>query len=155
MHAAASQARRLNRRADSNALHEHVDQDWAFSGIAYLSDGGDASCAARFARPWPGGDGGGGVELGDAAAGRAAPARGDGGGAADEAVCGVEEGTLLLFPAWLQHWVPPPPTRSPDARHASCEPRSAPARPLCPPRSAPTRTLLPTVPPAAQVPPHA
>ena len=31
----------VNRRGDSNALHEHVDPDWALSGVAYLSAGGD------------------------------------------------------------------------------------------------------------------
>ena len=33
----------VNRRGDSNALHEHVDPDWALSGVAYLSAGGDPS----------------------------------------------------------------------------------------------------------------
>ena len=88
----------LNRRGDSNTLHEHLDPDWALSGVAYLSAGGDPSCALRFVTPW-------------AAAEGSAPAAGER-GAGEEAVeepplFNVSEGRIVLFPAWLQHWVPP------------------------------------------------
>jgi len=81
----------LNRPGDSNALHEHVDQDWAVSGVHYLAHGGDARCALRFLRPWPGGSSGAPVSSREA----------------DEAVVDVADGMTIVFPSWLQHWVPP------------------------------------------------
>ena len=66
--------------------------------MVYLSSGGDPSCALRFVTPW-------------AAAEEAAPAAGER-GAGEEAeeeppLFNVSEGRVVLFPAWLQHWVPP------------------------------------------------
>ena len=43
----------VNRRGHSNAIHDHLDQDWALSGVLYLADGQDASCTLRFADPRP------------------------------------------------------------------------------------------------------
>ena len=45
----------VNRRGDSNV--EHLDQDWAISGVMWLDDGGDATCALR-CRPAAAEDGG-------------------------------------------------------------------------------------------------
>ena len=53
----------LNRRGDSNTLHEHLDPDWALSGVAYLSAGGDPSCALRFVSPWAVAEGSGAPAL--------------------------------------------------------------------------------------------
>ena len=72
-----------NRRGNSNALHDHVDQDWALSGVVFLDDGGDESCALRFASPLPGG-----IAPPHAAATPPLPGR------------------VVVFPAWLPHWVP-------------------------------------------------
>ena len=127
----------VNRAGDSNALHEHVDQHWALSGVLFLDDGGDdASCPVVFHSPLPptatyaaqaanylyvddggeqeegGGDGNGG---GDDEGG------GDGDGAVDSdervadawrvpsamAVVRPNPGVSVVFPAWLGHWVPP------------------------------------------------
>ena len=41
----------VNGRRHSNAVHEHLDQDWALSGVLYLSDGADATCSLRFVDP--------------------------------------------------------------------------------------------------------
>ena len=93
----------LNRRGDSNMLHEHLDPDWALSGVAYLSAGGDPSCALRFVPPWAAVEGStpaaGGRGAGEEAAGEEA--------AEEPPLFNVSEGRIVLFPAWLQHWVPP------------------------------------------------
>ena len=84
----------VNRRGDSNAMHEHLDQDWAISGVMWLDDGGDATCALRFADPRP---------LRTAADGD------DSDGDDDEdgvAAAKPLAGQVVVFPAWLRHWVP-------------------------------------------------
>ena len=121
-----------NRRGDSNALHEHVDQDWALSGVLYLDDGGDAKCSLRFHSPLP--------PAPYTDAGRVAtPAKGagedgnrdgsgdgvglnaEGDGEADECIdddaalgdalswpaAAPAAGVSVVFPSWLSHSVPP------------------------------------------------
>ena len=157
----------VNRRGDSNALHEHVDPDWALSGVAYLSaggdpshtspylphlpislhisphlptspytslsPGGDPSCAPRFMRPWALGaaehtaehtaeHAGEEPPLFNVSAGRIAPDPNTNPTAtaaptltptptphpkADPNPNQVSAGRIVLFPAWLQHYVPP------------------------------------------------
>ena len=84
----------VNRRGDSNAMHEHLDQDWAISGVMWLDDGGDATCALRFADPRP--------------LRTAADVDGDGDGDGDDGVAAAKPlaGQVVVFPAWLRHWVP-------------------------------------------------
>ena len=82
----------VNRRGDSNAMHEHLDQDWAISGVMWLDDGGDATCALRFADPRP-------LRM-------AADVGGD--SEDDDGVAAAKPlaGQVVVFPAWLRHWVP-------------------------------------------------
>ena len=80
-----------NRQADSNAIHDHVDQDWALSGVLYLDDAGDDECGLTFANPIP------------------ADARRPGARPIPEApppLATPRPGRTLVFPSWLPHWVP-------------------------------------------------
>ncbi|KAL1506932.1 hypothetical protein AB1Y20_007796 [Prymnesium parvum] len=78
----------VNYRGHSNALHEHLDQDWALSGVLYLSSGRDPSCSLLFADTRP-----------------SSPA-GDGPAEGGVAVAAVAAGSVVLFPSSLPHWVP-------------------------------------------------
>ena len=70
-----------NGRGHSNALHDHADQDWALSGLLYLEDGGDAACRLTLRNPT-------GAPLAHA---QPAPPL---------------AGQAVVFPSWVQHWVP-------------------------------------------------
>lgn len=80
-----------NSVGDTNAPHEHADQDWNLSGVLYLDDGGDDTCALRLHSPLPPTPSHGRALSGPVAVGPAAPVA----------------GTSIVFPAWLSHWVPP------------------------------------------------
>jgi hypothetical protein len=79
-----------NSEGHSNALHEHADQDWAISGVLYLDDGGDSNCTLAFRSPIPPSVLGGGATT-NMPAHLAQPVAGQ----------------VVVFPSWLQHWVPP------------------------------------------------
>ena len=81
-----------NDRGHSNALHEHVDQEWALSGVLYLDDGGDASCGLVFHSPLPPTTSEAEEPMSDRA---------------HVAIAPPSAGMSIVFPSWLGHWVPP------------------------------------------------
>ena len=86
-----------NRRADSNAIHDHVDQDWALSGVIYLDDAGDERCGLEFSPPIPHA-----VKRLMHAAAPASAAVAAAAGAIATPIFGRDR-----VPSWLSHWVPP------------------------------------------------
>ena len=70
----------------------YISLHFPISPYISLSPGGDPSCAPRFMRPWA---------LG------AAEDAGEHAGEEEPPLFNVSAGRIVLFPAWLQHYVPP------------------------------------------------
>ena len=83
-----------NAHGASNALHDHADQDWALSGVLFLDDGADDTCALALQSPLP------------PTAARAAAQGHPLGGPAAISPVPPEPGLSIVFPSWLGHWVP-------------------------------------------------
>ena len=79
------------------AVHDHVDQDWALSGVIFLDGASDRQCALAFGSPLP--------PSSSAIASHDAETN-EGTGSVRR-LAAPEPGTILVFPSWLAHWVPP------------------------------------------------
>ena len=83
-----------NRRGHSNDLHDHADQDWALSGVLYLDSGKDRNCRLTLRNPWPA------VAGSPHADGNEREAR-------HVLAAPSVAGQVVVFPSWVEHWVPP------------------------------------------------